>query len=232
MSLLTRLLILLALAVLLAWSGLVHAARVADGASARLRAGASAKGAVLAVLPPGTPVEMLEEKTDYVRVVAAGKKGWVAKRLLAMNAAPARVAAAKARPAQERRAAPRRPAPAAVAQPPQPQAATAATAVPVAAAAVAVPAAPVAAAAAPIAAAVAAPAVAAPAAAAGEMPSRRDEFALVREEQEKNTWRMIGTTAGVALASFLTGFWLRGVIFRQRYGWLGKGNRSPRRETS
>lgn len=212
MSLLTRLLILLALAVLLAWSGLVHAARVADGASARLRAGASAKGSVIAVLPPGTPVEMLEEKTGYVHVVAAGKKGWVAKRLLAMDAAPARVAAAKARPAQERRAAPRRPAPAAVAQPPQPQAATAAT---------------VAAAAAPMAAA-----VAAPAAAAGEMPSRRDEFALVREEQEKNTWRMIGTTAGVALASFLTGFWLRGVIFRQRYGWLGKGNRSPRRETS
>jgi hypothetical protein len=182
MSLLARLLMLLALALLLAWSGAGHAESwsVAPGAHARLRAAASAGGAVLAVLPPGTPVRLLEEKGDYVRVVAGNKKGWVAKRLLAAKEVPsARAPAFRAAPEKDQPAPPRR---------------------------------------------------SAPLDGAGEARVHRDELALMREEQEKNTWRMIGTTAGVALASFVTGFWLRGAIFRQRYGWLGKERRAARQE--
>lgn len=187
MSLLVRLLMLLALALLLAWSGVGHAESwsVGPGAHARLRAGASAGGAVLAVLPPGTPVRLLEEKGDYVHIVAGNKKGWVAKRLLAAKEVPSarapafRAAPEKDQPAPLRGTPPRR---------------------------------------------------SAPLDGAGEARVHRDELALMREEQEKNTWRMIGTTAGVALASFVTGFWLRGAIFRQRYGWLGKERRTARQE--
>ncbi len=156
----------LLLAMLLVWSGVASAqlATVADGVRARLRADASLSGAILAVLPSGMQVRLLEENGDYVRVSVGEKSGWVARRLLAIGTLPGEsVAETGARPA-----------------------------------------------------------VAAPVGEPGQAQVRRDELALMREEQEKNTWRMIGTTAGVALASFLTGFWLRGEMFRQRYGWLRK----------
>lgn len=162
----------LLLAVLLAWSGLAlaQAASVADGVRARLRADASASGAILAVLPSGMQVRLLEEGGEYVRVSAGEKHGWVARHLLAMEGLPDRRA-------DEGGA---------------------------------------------IAAAIAAPGV------GEETRVRRDELALMREEQGKNTWHMIGTAAGIALASFFTGFWLRGEMFRQRYGWLRKRPRSTR----
>jgi len=58
-----------------------------------------------------------------------------------------------------------------------------------------------------------------------ESQKRQTELALIYEEQERNTWRMLATTLGVAMAAFLSGFWLRGVIFRQRYGWLSASGR-------
>lgn len=156
----------LLLAVLLVWSGVASAqvATVADGVRARLRADASLAGAILAVLPSGMQVRLLEENGDYVRVSADEKNGWVARRLLTIGALPTESVAETG----------------------------------------------------------ACPSVTAPVGEPEQARVRRDELALMREEQEKNTWRMIGTTAGVALASFLTGFWLKGEMFRQRYGWLRK----------
>ena len=155
----------LLLAVLLAWSNLALAqvVSVADGVRARLRADASVSGAILAVLPSGMQVRLLEESGEYVRVSAGEKHGWVARHLLAMEGLPDKNADEGG-------------------------------------------------------------AIAAAAAPGGgeETRVRRDELALMREEQEKNTWHMIGTAAGIALASFFTGFWLRGEMFRQRYGWLRK----------
>lgn len=167
MSILTRLMLLLVLALLLVWNGkvLAQTANVADGISAKLRADATRKSPVLALLPAGTPVEVHEVKGAYARVSAAGKKGWVAQRLLSMKTAPKVLAESKAAlsftPGVRRQ----------------------------------------------------------------ESQTRQTELALVREEQEKNTWRMLATTIGVTMAAFLGGFWLRGVIFRQRYGWLSVNDR-------
>lgn len=167
MSMLTRLLLLVVLAFLLVWNNRVMAqsASVADGISAKLRAAASRSGAVIALLPGGTPVEVHEAKGDYSRVSAAGKSGWVAQRLLSMKNAP--------KAAAENHAAPMFP----------------------------------------------------PDSRRQESQMRQTELALVRAEQEKNTWRMLATTIGVAIAGFLSGFWLRGAIFRQRYGWLSVNDR-------
>ena len=167
MSMLTRLILLLVMALLLAWNGkvLAQAANVADGISAKLRADATRKSAVLALLPAGTPVEVHEAKGGYVRVSAAGKKGWVAQRLLSMKALSKAVVESKAAPSLM------------------------------------------------------------PDVRRQESPKRQSELALIYEEQEKNTWRMLATTLGVAVAAFLSGFWLRGLVFRQRYGWLSESDR-------
>ncbi len=154
---------LLVLALLLAWNGmaLAQTANVADGISAKLRANASRYSTAIAVLPPGTSVEIHETKGEYASVSAAGKKGWVAQRLLRVKKTPQAMAVSKAAllsvPDDDWKQ---------------------------------------------------------------ESQIRQNELAMVREEQEKNTWRMLATTIGVAIAAFLSGFWLRGVIFRQRYGWL------------
>lgn len=167
MSTLTKLVLLLLLAVLLVWNGRAMAqdASVKAGISARLRAEPSPSGAVVGRLRGGTGVEVVETKGDFVRVFVAGKDGWVARRLLTMKAAPKAAAESRAAPA---------PAPEARPQENQP---------------------------------------------------RYVELALIREEQEKNTWRMLATLAGVAVAAFMGGFWLRGTIFRQRYGWLDESGR-------
>lgn len=177
MSMLTRLVMLLLLAVLLVWNGkaMAQGASVKAGISARLRAEPSPGGAVVGQLRGGIEVEVVEAKGDFVRVFVAGKEGWVARRLLTMKAAPK--AAAESRPA--------------------PASAPAPVPVPV-----------------PV-----------PEARPQENRSSYVELALIREEQEKNTWRMLATLAGVAVAAFIGGFWLRGAIFRQRYGWLDKSER-------
>lgn len=175
MSTLTKLILLLLLAVLLVWNGRAMAqdASVKAGISARLRAEPSRGGAVVGQLRGGTEVEVVEAKGDFVRVFVAGKDGWVARRLLNMKAAPKAVAVSRAAPVPASAPAPA-PAPEARPQESQP---------------------------------------------------RYVELALIREEQEKNTWRMLATLAGVAVAAFIGGFWLRGTIFRQRYGWLDESGR-------
>lgn len=167
MSMLTRLVLLLLLAVLLVWNGRAMAqdASVKAGISAKLRAEPSRSGVVVGQLRGGTDVEVVEAKGDFVRVFVAGKDGWVARRLLTMKAAPKVVAESRAAP------------------PPAPEVRP------------------------------------------QESQPRYTELALLREEQEKNTWRMLATLAGVAVAAFMGGFWLRGAIFRQRYGWLSENDR-------
>ena len=118
---------------------------MADGIGAKLRAEATRKSAVIALLPVGTRVEILESKGDYARVSIAGKtgkKGWLAKRLLKTKAAPESHAAPQSAPPVRH----------------------------------------------------------------DEKQMHRNEFALVREEQEKNTWRRLATTIGVAMAAFLGGY--------------------------
>lgn len=173
MSTLTKLVLLLLLAVLLVWNGRAMAqdANVKAGISARLRAEPSPGGAVVGQLRGGTGVEVVEAKGDFVRVFVAGKDGWVARRLLNMKAVPKAVAVSRAAPMPASAPAP------------------------------------------------------APEARPQESQPRYVELALIREEQEKNTWRMLATLAGVAVAAFIGGFWLRGTIFRQRYGWLDEGGR-------
>ena len=84
MGMLTRLLLPFALVLLLLGNNrvLAQGGSVADGSGAKLRAEATRKGPVLAVLPTGTPVKVYQTKNGYARVSAAGKKGWVAQRLL------------------------------------------------------------------------------------------------------------------------------------------------------
>lgn len=167
MNIPTKLLLRLLMATLLTWNGiaLAQSANVADGISARLRADATRSSTAIALLPAGTPVEVLELKGDYARVSAAGKKGWVAQRLLRMKNTPKAVAASKASPSSV------------------------------------------------------------PGDGWEENQTRQNELDLVREEHTKNTWRMLTTTIGVAMAAFLSGFWLRGIIFRQRYNWLNINDR-------
>jgi hypothetical protein len=92
MSLLTRWLLLLTLALSLVWNNraLAQSGSVAAASGAKLRAAATRKSPVRALLPAGTQVEVHEAKGGYARVSAAGKKGWVAQRLLSMNATPLR----------------------------------------------------------------------------------------------------------------------------------------------
>lgn len=164
MSTLLRLIMLVILTILLVWNGklLAQSANVIDGTSAKLRADATRHGAVIALLAAGTRVEVSEARGDYVRVNVAGTNGWVAQRLLSMQAQPQAAPESSAPQVAELRR--------------------------------------------------------------QESRNRQIDFALIHEEQEKNTWRMLATTIAVAMAAFIGGFWLRGVIFRHRYGWLSTGS--------